>query len=348
MSSSFTSYLLEWYQENKRQLPWRLEKPDPYRTWLSEIMLQQTTVATVIPYYEEFLMRWPTLEALAKADLDDVLHAWQGLGYYSRARNLHKCAQVVWQDYGGVFPKGLKELLKLPGIGPYTAGAVASIAHSVPAVAIDGNVLRVISRHQALSAVRPKLDKEVEGFLQEHLSEKHPGDFTQGLMELGATLCRPKNPECAACPVQASCKAFAQGNPADYPVKVLKKKIPTKYATAFFLQREDGAIYMRRREESEMLGGMMEIPTSPWVMEPANDHVVDQHAPCAAEWMETGTSVKHTFSHFHFEVDVLVANVSHETLLPQGVWVKDPADVAVPTVMKKVIQAASKSLRMGA
>ncbi|HUX80240.1 MAG TPA: A/G-specific adenine glycosylase [Alphaproteobacteria bacterium] len=312
----FSKKLLTWYDKEKRGLPWRTKIRNPYHTWLSEIMLQQTTVATVIPYFNAFLEKWPTLQDLAAASLDELLVKWQGLGYYTRARNLHKCAQ----DLARYFPSKEEELLKLPGIGPYTAAAIASIAFDQRAAAVDGNVVRVISRYLAIHT--PKPIEEVTKQLQNLLPKKRCGDFTQALMELGALVCRPKNPLCTTCPLQQDCQAYALGKAEDFPLKLLKQKLPTRYATAFILRREDGAILLRKRPPQGLLGGMMEVPTTPW-----NDTKGEGKGPI----------VRHTFTHFHFEVEVC------QLLDPsdfEGVWVhpKDLKNFPLPTVMKKILK----------
>src|SRR3990167_5013727 len=250
-------------------------------------MLQQTTVATVVPYFYGFIERWPTVQDLAMASLDDVLTQWQGLGYYSRACNLHKCAQILAKD----FPSTEKELLELPGIGPYTAAAIASIAFGEKAAAVDGNVIRVISRYFAIGVTKPMT--EVREKVQTLLPTQQNGDFTQALMEFGALICRPKNPICTTCPLQRGCQAYVQGKVENFPVKVPKQKLPTRYATAFILRRGDGAILLRKRPSKGLLGGMMEVPSTPWVEKRNNE-----------EW--TGPIVRHTFTHFHFEVRVQV------------------------------------------
>ncbi len=279
-------------------------------------MLQQTTVATVIPYFKEFLDKWPTLQDLAAASLDDVLVKWQGLGYYSRARNLHKCAQALACH----FPSTEEGLLKLPGIGPYTAAAIASIAFDQKAAAVDGNVVRVITRYLAIPA--PKPVEEVKEKLKALLPEKHCGDFTQALMELGALVCRPKNPLCFSCPLQKDCQAYVLGKIEDFPLRAPKQKLPTRYATAFILRREDGAILLRKRPPQGLLGGMMEVPTTPWD---------------TTKGAGKGPIVRHTFTHFHFEVEVRHLSEPSDF---EGIWVhpQDLKDYALPTVMKKILK----------
>jgi len=316
---SFSEKLLAWYAHSQRTLPWRLTTPNPYYTWLSEIMLQQTTVATVIPYFQAFTHKWPTVADLAAASLDEVLTQWQGLGYYSRARNLHQCAQALAQN----FPTTETELMKLPGIGPYTAAAIASIAFGQKAAAVDGNVVRVMSRYFAIAIPNPT--QEVTEALLPLIPEDQCGDFTQSLMELGALICRPKAPLCTACPLQNECQAHLLGREEDFPVKVAKKKIPTRYTTAFIVKREDGAILLRKRVASGLLGGMMEVPMTPWEDTPSDTHQ---------------SRVRHTFTHFHLEVDVQTCE-DEEAF--EGVWVhpRDMHTYALPTLMKKVLQWSS-------
>lgn len=315
----FSDKLLEWYATAKRELPWRTDIKNPYHTWLSEIMLQQTTVATVIPYFKAFTSRWPTVQDLAMASLDEVLTQWQGLGYYSRARNLYKCAQLLAHE----FPSTEEGLLKLPGIGPYTAAAIASIAFEEKAAAVDGNVIRVIGRYFAIETINPIL--EVRHRVKALLPPKNNGDFTQALMEFGALVCRPKNPVCVTCPLQRECQAYAQNRVEHFPVKAPKQKLPTRYATAFILKREDGAILLRKRPPQGLLGGMMEVPSTPWTPEKQKGE-------------RTGPIVHHTFTHFHFEVNVQLLN---DLEAFEGIWVslQDLKNYALPTLMKKIIKA---------
>ncbi len=312
----FSQSLLAWYDKSKRSLPWRVAPANPYYTWLSEIMLQQTTVATVIPYFSAFVQKWPTVQDLAGASLDEVLVEWQGLGYYSRARNLHRCATLL----AAQFPATEADLLKLPGIGPYTAAAIASIAFGHKAAAVDGNVVRVLSRYFAIETVNST--KEVKEKLLPLLPEERCGDFTQGLMELGALVCRPKSPVCLSCPLVKDCKAYAEGRPEDFPQAPPKQKLPTRYATAFILKREDGAILLRKRPPHGLLGGLMEVPTTSWEEKKEK---------------RKGRLVRHTFTHFHLEVDVC----HHADLSAfEGVWVhpEELHTYALPTLMKKILK----------
>jgi A/G-specific adenine glycosylase len=313
----FAEKLLSWYDKEQRTLPWRSSVKNPYHTWLSEIMLQQTTVVTVIPYFHRFIERWPTVEDLAKASLDEILTEWQGLGYYSRARSLHKCAQELTK----CFPSTESELIKLPGIGPYTAAAIASIAYDRKAAAVDGNVVRVMSRYHLIPM--PKPIEEVKEKLEKVLPNGRCGDFTQALMELGALICRPKNPSCHQCPFQWDCQAYQNNKVDQFPVRIQKKKLPTRYTTAFIIRRDDQAILLRKRPQTGLLGGMMEVPTTNWENTKSENHV---------------THVKHTFTHFHLEVEV---RQCPEGFVDEGIWVlpEDLSRYALPTIMKKVLQA---------
>lgn len=320
----FSKKLLAWYDKSQRKLPWRQEIKNPYHTWLSEVMLQQTTVATVIPRFLAFIEKWPTLQELAAASLDEVLIEWQGLGYYSRARNLHKCAQALAQQ----FPSTEQGLLHLPGIGPYTAAAIASIAFEQKAAAVDGNVIRVLSRYFAIGIPNPV--EAITENLKTLLPPKRCGDFTQALMELGALVCRPKSPSCPSCPLSGSCQAYALGKVINFPVKVSKQKIPTRYATAFILRREDGAILLRKRPLQGLLGGMMEVPTTLWEEKKTSRK-------------KKGPIVRHTFTHFHLEIEVDTAPNNTDF---EGIWVhpQDFSNYALPTVMKKILRAGLKAL----
>ncbi|HVO17494.1 MAG TPA: A/G-specific adenine glycosylase, partial [Alphaproteobacteria bacterium] len=245
--------LLAWYDRHRRRLPWRAgpgERPDPYRVWLSEIMLQQTTVATVGPYFTAFLERWPDVARLAAAPLDDVLHAWQGLGYYARARNLHRCAAVVARDHGGRFPDTEDALRALPGVGAYTAAAIAAIAFDRPAVVVDGNVERVVARLHAVDAPLPAAKPELRRLAAALTPDARPGDFAQAMMDLGATLCTPRAPRCVLCPLMAGCAARTRGIAEELPRRTAKPEKPTRRGVAFFAVDADGAVLLRRRDES--------------------------------------------------------------------------------------------------
>ena len=321
------------------------ETADPYRVWLSEIMLQQTTVKTVAPYYAKFLARWPTVEALGAASLDDVLRAWAGLGYYARARNLHACAKAVVERHGGKFPTSLEGLRALPGVGDYTAAAVAAIAFDAPAVPVDGNVERVVTRLFALEEKLPAAKATVKRLATSLLPPRRAGDFAQALMDLGATICSPKRPACALCPWNESCVAYARGEQETFPRKAPKREGKLRHGAAFVALRADGRVLLRRRPEKGLLGGMAEVPGSDWA------HDFDMKAALhfaprfrgRTNWRRLPGVVRHVFTHFPLELDVFVAQVARDVRAPKGTrWAKitDLPDEALPTVMRKVIAHA--------
>jgi A/G-specific adenine glycosylase len=352
--------LLSWYDRHARRLPWRVPpgaagedgeplRPDPYRVWLSEVMLQQTTVAAVVPYYRAFLERWPTVERLAAAPLDDVLTVWAGLGYYARARNLHKCAAVVSGEHGGRFPASEAALGALPGIGPYTAAAIAAIAFARPATPVDGNVERVVARLFAVATPLPKakgeLRKTAEGLTPAH----RPGDFAQAMMDLGATVCLARRPRCLACPLAPRCTARAAGTAEELPRRTAKAPRPTRYGVAFWLVDEAGAILLRRRPEKGLLGGMMELPSTPWREAPWPAAAVRTTAPPVDGWTALPGVVRHTFTHFHLELAVWAGRAAGAAPPVAGAearWVPldGLADEALPSVMRKVVRHALERL----
>jgi len=325
--------LLAWYDRHARVLPWRsppgAPPPDPYAVWLSEVMLQQTTVAAVKPYFERFLARWPSIEALAAADDADVMTAWAGLGYYSRARNLLACARAVVEEHGGRFPMGAAGLRSLPGIGEYTSAAIASIVFDEPATVVDGNVERVISRLFALPDKR-----EVRERAAALTPPERPGDYAQAMMDLGATICTPRGPACALCPVRSDCRAFALGTPEAFPLKLAKAPKPERRGIAFWAEA-DGHVLLVRRPAKGLLGGMRGLPTSDWGEAPA----VDQ-APFAAEWRLLDTPVRHVFT--HFALDLSIAFARTERLNTEGEWwpIDRLAEAGLPTVFDKAARAA--------
>jgi A/G-specific adenine glycosylase len=336
--------LLAWYDRHRRVLPWRApagERQDPYRVWLSEIMLQQTTVATVAGYFERFLTRWPTVEDLAAAPLDDVLHAWQGLGYYARARNLHACAKVVADRHAGRFPDDEAALRALPGIGDYTAAAVAAIAFDRPATAVDGNVERVVARLFAVTEPLPEAKRELRRLAATLTPERRAGDYAQAAMDLGATICTPRKPNCFLCPWRMACRARLAGIAEELPARRDKAERPTRRGVAFWTVRPDGAVLLRRRPEKGLLGGMMEVPSTPWREAPWSDEDAKATAPVAARWRPLPGVVRHTFTHFHLELAVWAGEV-RAGYAAGGVWVLPDAmgEHALPTVMKKVIAHA--------
>jgi A/G-specific adenine glycosylase len=345
--------LLDWYDRERRDLPWRSKRgrrSDPYRVWLSEIMLQQTTVKAVIPFYEKFLARWPAVEALAAADLDDVLAAWAGLGYYSRARNLHKCAIAIVAEHGGRFPRTEEMLSSLPGIGPYTAAAIAAIAFGEPATPVDGNIERVVSRLFAVRHPLPAAKREIKRLAETLTPQRRAGDFAQAMMDLGASLCSPKTPSCLMCPLQQDCHAHALGIEAQLPVKAARADRPVRYGIAFLALREDGQVLLRRRAEAGLLGGMLEVPSTTWGDDwlPVDQALTAQ--PVRADWWPVPGVVSHTFTHFRLELMVLRAIVPVTSSLTfwanaeQCRWVarRDLGKAALPSVMAKVIAHALK------
>lgn len=347
MASQFASLqarLLDWYDAHARTLAWRArpgQTIDPYRVWMSEIMLQQTTVATVGRYFAAFTARWPTVADLAQAELDDVLREWAGLGYYARARNLHACARAVVADHGGRFPDTEQELLGLPGVGPYTAAAIAAIAFDRPAAAVDGNVERVMSRLYAIDTPLPAAKPEIKARTLDLVPAHRPGDFAQALMDLGATICTPKNPNCLICPWMDACRARGLGMAETLPVKAPKKRRPVRTARIFWAERSDGAVLMRRREEKGLLGGMLEFPSSGWATGKAN---TDLAPPYVSGWASTKQQVEHTFTHFHLVLDLYRTDEVFDDLpAPDGDWRwvarHELAAEALPTAMKKVAVA---------
>ncbi len=335
--------LLDWYDRHRRRLPWRAEpgqRPDPYHVWLSEIMLQQTTVATVGPYYADFLARWPTVEALAGAELDAVLHAWQGLGYYARARNLHKCAQAVARDHGGRFPETEDGLRALPGVGAYTAAAIAAIAFDRPATVVDGNVERVVARLFAVEEALPGAKATLRDRAATLTPDRRPGDFAQAMMDLGATVCTPRNPRCMLCPWRQDCRAEALGIAETLPRRAPKPVKPTRHGVAFWLVDRD-RVLLRRRPEKGLLGGMIEVPSTPWRPEGWTLKEALAVQPVGARLALLPGVVRHTFTHFNLELRV-AAGKAGGSAAADGFWctVDGLADQALPTVMKKVVAHA--------
>jgi A/G-specific adenine glycosylase len=345
--------LLDWYDRERRDLPWRTKRgrrADPYRVWLSEIMLQQTTVKAVIPFYERFLARWPTVTSLAAAELDEVLAAWAGLGYYSRARNLHKCAQAVVATHGGLFPSAEDELRALPGIGPYTAAAIAAIAFGGVATPVDGNIERVVARLFAVRRPMPAAKREIKRLAETLTPQRRAGDFAQAMMDLGASLCSPKKPSCLMCPLQQDCHANAAGIAEQLPVKLPRADRPVRYGVAFLALREDGHVLLRKRPEAGLLGGMLEIPSTDWGDDwlPVDQAMTAQ--PVKGDWWTVPGVVSHTFTHFRLELMVLRAIVPVDASLTFWAspdrcrWVarRDLGGAALPSVMAKAIAHALK------
>lgn len=343
-ASPFANRLLAWYDVHAREMPWRTPphdhaqgvRTDPYHVWLSEVMLQQTQVATVKEYFLKFIRIWPTVFDLAKADQEDVLKAWAGLGYYSRARNLKKCADVVVADYEGNFPHTFEALKTLPGIGDYTASAIASIAFDEPVAVVDGNVERVISRHQCIKDFFPQAKAQTKVLLDGMLDTKKPGEFAQATMDLGATICTPKRPACSLCPVNEDCKGFKNGNAELFPYKQPKAQKPTRKGAAFVMFNPAGDIYLCKRKDTGLLASMTQVPTNDWTSN-QDGNTDTSEAPINALWQKAGIA-KHTFTHFHLELTVWVAHqINHS--FDNGWWCARNCikDEALPKIMHKVI-----------
>jgi A/G-specific adenine glycosylase len=336
--------LLAWYDRHRRRLPWRPpagERADPYRVWLSEIMLQQTGVKTVGPYFEKFLARWPDVEALGRASLDEVLRMWAGLGYYSRARNLHACAVVVRRDHGGMFPDTEDGLRALPGIGPYTAAAIAAIAFGRRTMPVDGNIERVVSRLFAVEALLPAAKPLIQELAATLLGATRAGDSAQALMDLGSSICTPKKPACALCPLNDDCVSRARGDQETFPRKAPKKTGVLRRGAAFVVTRGN-ELLVGTRPEKGLLGGMTEVPTSNWLAAQDAKTALKQ-APVLkgiARWHRKAGVVTHVFTHFPLELVVYTANLPTRARAPKGMrWVPIAtlADEALPNVMRKVI-----------
>ncbi|HEY5210412.1 MAG TPA: A/G-specific adenine glycosylase [Stellaceae bacterium] len=340
-SPDLATALLAWYDRHRRDLPWRSPPgvvPDPYRVWLSEIMLQQTTVATVGPRFATFLARWPDVHALAAAPLDDVLHEWQGLGYYARARNLHACARVVAERHGGEFPRDEAALRDLPGIGAYTAAAIAAVAFDIPATPLDGNIERVVARLFAVEAPLPGAKETIRALAATLTPATRSGDYAQAAMDLGATICTPRRPACALCPWREACRARARGIAEELPRQKPKKAKPQRHGIVFWAVRDDGAVLLRRRPNDGLLGGMMEFPSTPWRETPwIAPEEITKFSPVTGVWRKLPGRVRHGFTHFDLALEVWIGTapiVNHEGFI--AAMPERFADLALPTLMKKV------------
>ena len=347
VEASPATALLAWYDVHKRDLPWRAkpgEAADPYRVWLSEIMLQQTTVAAVAPYYRAFLKRWPHVKRLAAASLDDVLGAWAGLGYYSRARNLHRAAKRVAEQMSGVFPRSAAELRELPGIGAYTAAAIAAIAYGERVAAMDANAERVIARLFAVEEPLPKARAKLAALAEPLVPEGRAGDFAQALMDLGSSICLSKKPRCGDCPIALFCEGQRLGIAETLPRKAPKAARPLKRGAAFVAFDRAGAVYLERRPAEGLLGAMLQPPLGEWRAEfPKREDAVSQ-APFSGAWKKQPGIVRHGFTHFELEMEVYVATFR---LRPngEGMWLsaKELKTAALPTVMRKIIERANET-----
>ena len=333
--SALTTRLLIWYDQHGRDLPWRIkggQKPDPYHVLVSEMMLQQTTVATVKNYYSKFLQQFPTVRALARAEVETVLQTWAGLGYYRRAKLLHACAQMLVTEHAALWPQTVEGLKKLPGLGAYTAGAMAAIAFHQPVAAVDGNVERVISRLHGLTQPPKDNIKKIAALTQALVPQKRAGDFAQALMDLGATVCTPRHPACGRCPWAAACVAHQKGLQEKIPAKVAKKKPRSCYARAYVLRDQHGKIYIEQRPHTGLLANMWALPMGPWEEEGY------QHTPpIKAQWRRVEGQVSHIFTHLRLYVEVMEARISTPPQL-NGQWLSAPAleKLGWPKLMQKI------------
>lgn len=345
MRETFARELLDWYDQAARVLPWRVSpadraarvRPDPYRVWLSEVMLQQTTVAAVKDYFNRFTQRWPRVEDLAAAADADVMAEWAGLGYYARARNLLACAREV-TAHGG-FPSTEAELLTLPGVGPYTAAAIAAIAFDEATVVVDGNVERVTSRVFAMTDTLPQARPRLRLLAGEISPSARPGDYAQAMMDLGATICTPRNPACTICPVIHHCAAVRLGIQAELPRKAPKAAKPERVGVIYVARRPDGAWLIEERPAKGLLGGMPGFPGSDWQVGDVPAH----EPPLSANWVTLNETVRHTFTHFHLTLTVKVAQSRAEPRC--GAWREAFQPSALPTVMRKAWELAAPQFR---
>ncbi len=339
--------LLGWYDTHARALPWRVRPdesrvgvlPDPYHIWLSEVMLQQTTVAAVVKYFHAFTTRWPTVHDLAAAKDAEVMGQWAGLGYYARARNLLKCARMVVADHGGGFPETRDGVLSLPGIGPYTAAAIAAIAYGHSETVVDGNIERVMARLYDVHTPLPVAKPELTALAATLTPQDRAGDYAQAVMDLGATICTPKSPACGICPWSSACKARVNGTAADLPKRAPKTRKPTRYGIAYIARRNDGAWLLERRPDKGLLGGMLGWPGAEWGAKPV------AQPPLKADWQTLPAEVRHTFTHFHLRLTVQVATVAGGIpdtghFLPADQFSPDD----LPTVMRKAYDLAKDRL----
>ncbi len=342
----FRKQVLSWYDKHARILPWRSpprQKPDPYHVWLSEIMLQQTTVGAVIPYFEKFLAKWPDIKALANADRQDVMTAWAGLGYYARARNLHACAKVVTEEMGGIFPEDERELLSLPGIGPYTAAAIASIAFNKPSTVADGNIERIMARYYAVTEPLPGVKKELKAHAHSlsHRQTERPGDYAQALMDIGATVCTPRAPKCGICPVRLGCKGRKQGIAKDLPTRAVKTLKPLKFGFVYWIQDKEGRVLLHKRPDGGLLGGTYGLPASDWV------DVTEKSKPRRPEYLQgvrfekDSHKIRHSFTHFDLELEVRRSTPVKSLKIGKNYFwhrTEDIDNFGFPSVFKKAVK----------
>ncbi len=334
---------MKWYDAHARDLPWRVgpkerkagEVPDPYQVWLSEIMLQQTTVAAVRSRFLGFLDRWPDVRSLAAADDAQVMAEWAGLGYYARARNLLKCARAIVQDHDGRFPEPREALLRLPGVGPYTAAAVSAIAFDRPETVVDGNVERVMSRLFDVVTPLPEAKPELVVLATRLTPAQRPGDYAQAVMDLGATVCSPKAPACGICPWARACRARAAGRQSELPKRTARPARPVRYGIAYLARRADGAWLVQTRPERGLLGGMLGWPGTEWTTE-----TPEEAPPIGGEWRNPGVEVRHVFTHFELRLSLRMAELLNDAQPDRGHFVTDLRREDLPSVMRKAMDIA--------
>ena len=333
--------LLSWYDKHKRTLPWRPKdgsRPDPYKVWLSEIMLQQTQVVTATPYFEKFLILWPCVTKLAEADLDDIFVEWAGLGYYARARNLHKCANIVATTLDGVFPDNELELIKLPGIGTYTAAAIVAIAFDLKATPMDGNFDRVMARLHAIETPLPTAKPALKSLATKITPDVRPGDYAQAVMDLGATICTPRNPQCLSCPVNACCLSLKRGKTTLIPKKKVKQRKPARYGMAFLCINDKKEVLLRRRPNSGLFAGMMEIPGTSWTDRLPNSLQIEASQPTKDTRTHIQGTVLHVFTHFKLEIKVVRADINKSIKIDGLSWhpLESIDKAGIPSLMLKI------------
>lgn len=346
-ATDLSTALLAWYDAHARVMPWRTGpadtaagvRPDPYRVWLSEVMLQQTTVAAVKEYFRAFTTRWPSVTDLAAAEDADVMAAWAGLGYYARARNLLKCARVVTGEFDGVFPDTAEALRQLPGIGPYTSAAISAIAFDRPETVVDGNVERVMARLFAVETPLPPAKSELTELAASLTPQARPGDYAQAVMDLGATVCTPRNPACGICPWVHACAGRAAGIAAELPRKLPKKAKPTRLGYVYVAQNDQGDWLLETRPDKGLLGGMLGWPTSDWAEE-----VPAEAPPVDANWIDAKAEVRHTFTHFHLRLALRIAQTDAAPTRGAFVPAGDFSPASLPTVMRKAFDLARAPL----
>lgn len=336
--------ILIWYDKNKRDLPWRMDikETNPYKTWVSEIMLQQTTVEAVKPYYHKFISKWPSVKKLADSELEDIMDSWSGLGYYSRAKNLHKTAKILCKEYDTKIPSNYEELIRLPGIGPYTAGAILAIAYDKKAPVIDANIERILLRVLGIKKSKDKVKKQLIKISEDFCPKKRSGDYVQAMMDLGSMVCKPAKPLCLVCPIKKFCHAFNKNIVDEIPIKKQKKIKKIREANIFFIISDKNKVYLKRRPLSGLLPGMLEFPSSEWKRKSSNKEE-EPVFPFKGNWQPVKGQINHTFSHFQLKLKVYICENVEEKKV-KGIWIQKSNifDLELPSLMKKVYKHVFK------